>query len=75
MVRPLLANEGFTLLEVLVSLAILSVSLGVLYHVMANALGNENYAETINRARLMAQGLVARIGMDIPGDHWRDVRR
>jgi len=64
--RACLASEGFTLLEVVVSLAILSLSLGVLYHVMANALGNESYAETINRARLTAQGLVARVGIDIP---------
>ena len=54
------------MLEVVVSLAILSLSLGVLYHVMGNALGNESHAETINRARLTAQGLVARVGIDIP---------
>jgi prepilin-type N-terminal cleavage/methylation domain-containing protein len=64
--RRYLAEEGFTLLEVVVSLAILSLSLGVIYHVLANALGNESYAETVNRARLVAQGLVARIGTDIP---------
>nr|WP_158228794.1 hypothetical protein [Bradyrhizobium sp. Y36] len=50
------------------SLAILSLSLGVLYHVLANALGNESYAETLNRARLVAQGLVARVGVDIPAN-------
>lgn len=66
MARRYLANEGFTLLEVVVSLAILSLSLGVLYHVLANALGNESYAETVNRARLVAQRLVARVGTDIP---------
>lgn len=64
--RRVLANEGFTLLEVVVSLAILSLSLGVIYHVLANALGNESYAETVNRARLVAQGLIARVGTDIP---------
>jgi len=66
MARRCLASEGFTLLEVVVSLAILSVSLGVIYHVLANALGNESYAETVNRARLVAQGLLARVGTDIP---------
>ena len=66
MARRCLANEGFTLLEVVVSLAILSLSLGVIHHVLANALGNESYAETVNRARLVAQGLVARVGTDIP---------
>jgi prepilin-type N-terminal cleavage/methylation domain-containing protein len=64
--RRCLAEEGFTLLEVVVSLAILSLSLGVIYHVFANALGNESYAETANRARLIAQGLIARVGTDIP---------
>lgn len=66
MMRACLVSDGFTLLEVVVALAILSLSLGVLYHVMANALGNESYAETMNRARLTAQGLVARVGIDIP---------
>lgn len=64
--RRYLAEEGFTLLEVVVSLAILSLSLGVIYHVLVNALGNESYAETVNRARLTAQGLIARVGTDIP---------
>lgn len=85
--RRCLANEGFTLLEVVVSLAILSLSLGVIYHVLANALGNESYAETVNRARLVAQGLVARVGTDIPasagetsgddghGLRWRLIRK
>ncbi|MBH5400952.1 prepilin-type N-terminal cleavage/methylation domain-containing protein [Bradyrhizobium sp. CNPSo 4010] len=64
--RRCLATEGFTLLEVVVSLAILSLSLGVIYHVLANALGNQSYAETVNRARLVAQGLIAKVGTDIP---------
>ncbi|MCK1383296.1 prepilin-type N-terminal cleavage/methylation domain-containing protein [Bradyrhizobium sp. 21] len=66
--RRCLANEGFTLLEVVVSLAILSLSLGAIYHVLTNALGNESYAETVNRARLVAQGLLARVGADIPAN-------
>jgi len=66
MARRCLASDGFTLLEVVVSLAILSLSLGVIYQVLASALGNESYAETVNRARLMAQGLIARVGTDIP---------
>ncbi|WP_081493874.1 type IV pilus modification PilV family protein [Bradyrhizobium yuanmingense] len=81
MTRRCLANEGFTLLEVVVALAILSLSLGVIYHVLANALGNESYAETVNRARLIAQGLITRVGADIPasvgetsGDDGRGLR-
>jgi general secretion pathway protein I len=76
-------EAGFTLIETLAALAILSVALGVLLAVFGDGIRRQGRAEQLAMATLQAQSLLARVGMDIPlqagaatgtlarGLHWR----
>lgn len=77
-------EEGFTLVEVLVSFLILSLSLGVLYQSFATSSLGLSRVNEREQAAALAESLFARIGTDIPlsvgtreGDfdlrpfHWR----
>jgi general secretion pathway protein I len=57
---------GFSLLEVLVAFAILSVSLGVLLQVFATGLRNAGVADDYSRATLYAESILAAIGREVP---------
>jgi general secretion pathway protein I len=59
-------QKGFSLLEVLVAFAILSVSLGVLLQVFATGLRNTTLSEEYTLATLHAESLLALIGTEIP---------
>jgi general secretion pathway protein I len=59
-------QKGFSLLEVLVAFAILSVSLGVLLQVFATGLRNTTLSEEYTLATLHAESLLAQLGTEIP---------
>jgi general secretion pathway protein I len=60
------SKSGFTLLEVLVALAILSVALGALYHIFSAGLDYQTKAAREAEAVSIAQSLLARVGADVP---------
>jgi general secretion pathway protein I len=57
---------GFTLVEVIVALAILALSATVLFNVISNALQQEAQAQSIAEASSLAQSLLARVGTELP---------
>ena len=57
---------GFTLLEVLVAMAILALSMGVLLKVFTGALTNAEVADGAGRAAALAESLMAGAGTDHP---------
>ena len=60
------AEAGFTLLEVIVALAILALSLAVIFPTVSNAVGRTAQSEALTQARLLAQSLLLKVGRDIP---------
>ncbi|MFO7641154.1 MAG: prepilin-type N-terminal cleavage/methylation domain-containing protein [Candidatus Competibacteraceae bacterium] len=59
-------QHGFSLLEVLVAFAILSVSLGAILQVFATGLRNAGMADDYTRATLYAESILAAIGREAP---------
>jgi prepilin-type N-terminal cleavage/methylation domain-containing protein len=60
------SDAGFTVVEVLVGLAILSLALTVLLGAIADALQTSVRARKMAEAGLLAQSLLARVGADLP---------
>lgn len=60
------SEAGFTLVEVIVALAILSASLGVLLGMISSGLLRTSSAERMVEAGSLAQSLLAEIGADYP---------
>ncbi len=63
---PKRPERGFSLLEVLVAFAILSISLGVLLQVFATGLRNAGLADDYTQATLYAESILAAIGRETP---------
>jgi general secretion pathway protein I len=60
------SQDGFTLIEVLVALAILSVSLGVLMRVMSVNLERVRVNQSDTTATLLLQSVISGLGQTIP---------
>ena len=59
-------QEGFSLLEILVAFAILSLSLGVLLRIFAGGGHIAGTADEYSRAILTAESLMTRVGIETP---------
>ncbi len=59
-------DRGFTLLEVLIALAILGLSLTVLFNLFGNSLNLAREGETEAAAAALAQSLLERLGPETP---------
>jgi general secretion pathway protein I len=59
-------HAGFTLLEVLVALTVLSLSLTLIMSTLSGGLFHQQRAQALTEATLGAQSLLARVGSDLP---------
>jgi general secretion pathway protein I len=59
-------QAGFTLLEVIVALAVLSISLTLILRTLSGGFHHQQRAATLANATALAQSLLARIGGDLP---------
>jgi general secretion pathway protein I len=59
-------SAGFTLLEVLVALAVLAVSLGALFDAFGGTLRGVERADQMRTATLLARATLAAVGSEIP---------
>jgi general secretion pathway protein I len=59
-------QQGFSLLEVLVAFAILSLSLGVLFQIFSSGVRGTIVSEGYNKALIIAQSRLAEVGVDRP---------
>jgi general secretion pathway protein I len=75
-------QAGFTLLEVIVAIAILALSFTMLFQTIAETIDRAGEAAEIGKARVVAQSLLAQVGRQLPmkagesvgdesGFHWR----
>jgi general secretion pathway protein I len=64
--RPKLSERGFTLIEVLTALAILAVSLGVLFQSFSTGLRNVDVSEDYALATGLAESKLATVGIEEP---------
>lgn len=60
------AESGFTLLEAIIALAILALSLSVVFQLISTSIGRTGQSEAVTQARVLAQSLLARVGHEIP---------
>jgi general secretion pathway protein I len=60
------SEAGFTLVEVIVALAMLSIGLGVVLGVISSSLRQAAKAERMAEAGSLAQSLMAEVGVDFP---------
>jgi general secretion pathway protein I len=67
-------SAGFTLLELLVALAVMGMSLGLLYRASGGAVRNVGAIERLQQAILVAQSLRA-LHDDVPRQGWNETGR
>ena len=60
------SQDGFTLIEIIVALAILSLSLGFLLNSISTSIRRVDQAGRIAAAGTLAQSLLARVGPELP---------
>ena len=59
-------EAGFTIVEVIAALAILSLSLTLLFSTMSEGIHRQQRAKTLTQASALAQSLLARVGTELP---------
>lgn len=59
-------QAGFTLLEVIVALAVLSISLALLMRTLSGGFHHQRQAAMLAQKTALAQSLLARVGTDLP---------
>lgn len=59
-------EQGFTLIEVLVALAILGVSLAAIYQAFGTGLRNDRQARLYEEAAALAEARMAQVGTELP---------
>jgi general secretion pathway protein I len=64
--RHVSEEAGFTLIEVIVAIAILSTGLGILLSTMSHSLQQVAQAEKMAEAGSLAQSLIAGVGTELP---------
>ena len=80
MMRTKSHNAGFSLLEMVVAMAILAMSLGIMYQAVGGATRNvradEKYAYAVELARslLASNAQVPKSGLDVKGETQGDFR-
>jgi general secretion pathway protein I len=70
---PRRRRAGFTLVEVIVAIAILSIALSSLMTMIGNALRQTGQADRMAEAGALAQSLLARLGSELPLGERQDV--
>src|SRR5579871_2729996 len=63
-------EQGFTLIEVVAAIAILSLGLGVLLNIIGNSLRETAQSTRMVEAGAVAQTLMAQLGTEIPIREW-----
>lgn len=64
--RRIRRNRGFTLVEVVVAIAILTLMAGVIFRVNSDSIHNIRRADALADASALAQSLIAKVGAEIP---------
>jgi general secretion pathway protein I len=59
-------DHGFTLVEVVVAIAILALVAGVIFRVNSDSISNIHRANALADASSLAQSLIAKVGTEIP---------
>lgn len=59
-------QDGFTLTEIIVAIAILSLSIGVLLNVISTSIRRVDQAVRVAEAGALAQSLLAKVGPELP---------
>jgi general secretion pathway protein I len=64
--RRVRRDRGFTLVEVVVAIAILALMAGVIFRVNSDSIRNIRRADALADASALAQSLIAKVGAEIP---------
>jgi general secretion pathway protein I len=64
--RRIRRDRGFTLVEVVVAIAILALMAGVIFRVNSDSVRNIRRADALVDASALAQSLIAKVGTEIP---------
>jgi general secretion pathway protein I len=64
--RRVRRDRGFTLVEVVVAIAILALMAGVIFRVNSDSSRNIRRADALAEASALAQSLIAKVGSEIP---------
>jgi prepilin-type N-terminal cleavage/methylation domain-containing protein len=59
-------DRGFTLVEVVVAIAILALMAGVIFRVNSDSIRNIRRADALTNQSALAQSLIAKVGTEIP---------
>lgn len=59
-------QNGFTLLETLVALAVLAIALGVIYQIFGTSLRNMQYSRDYSYAQMLAESKLSELSKGVP---------